>query len=306
MKIEIILYPILLAIPGIAWLVFQFISYQKSEKSKWLWWQLSKLALSVVIIFSVSGWASFRGFMALLGAGDFKIWITGLLLAYVAVSFLLGQWIKSTRLGNISVSITLSAAVAYFSFINPLLIVQPLADKNIVIAQYWMGYFYETGTGGATEKREEIARIWYSKAGQQGHINAAHAAIRLLPLKNYDRITLLKLLVANEPDGGKYYDLWQSTFFMPYSSGAEQENDANKWLSLAAEYGNRDAILHIMNKKYSLERSCRLSPKSYDALPEFERWVNASNSRLSQKRTKIQAYRCFQNKDFVNSVILMS
>ncbi len=31
-----------------------------------------------------------------------------------------------------------------------------------------------------------------------------------------------------------------------------------------------------------------------------------SNSRLSQKRTKIQAYRCFQNKDFVNSVILMS
>ena len=30
-----------------------------------------------------------------------------------------------------------------------------------------------------------------------------------------------------------------------------------------------------MNKKYSLESSCRLSPKSYEALPEFEKWVSA-------------------------------
>ncbi len=275
MNIEIILYPTLLAIPGIIWLVFQFIKSQETETKKWLWWQLSKLILSAVIILSVSGWAIFRGFMALLGMGDFVIWIAILFFIYVATSFLLGRWIKSTRLGNISASITFAVIVAYFGLINPILIVKPLADENIATAQYWMGYFHETGTGGTTGKNEKAAREWYSKAGKQGHINAAHAAIRLLPLKNYDRIALLKLLAANEPDGGKYYDLWQSTSFMPYSSKFEQESDADKWLTLAAEYGHRDAILHAMNKKYSLESSCRLSPKSYEALPEFEKWVSA-------------------------------
>jgi len=81
--------------------------------------------------------------------------------------------------------------VAYFGLINPILIVKPLADENIAAAQYWMGYFHETGTGGTTGKNEKSAREWYSKAGKQGHMNAAHAAIRLLPLKNYDRIALL-------------------------------------------------------------------------------------------------------------------
>ncbi|NOY71829.1 MAG: hypothetical protein GXP14_05540 [Gammaproteobacteria bacterium] len=231
--------------------------------------------LSILIIFSVSVWAIFRGFMALLGMGDFRIWIAILFFIYVATSFLLGQWIKSTRLGNVSASIAFAVVIAYFSLINPVLIVKPLADENIAIAQYWMGYFHETGTGGTTGKNEKFAREWYSKAGKQGHINAAHAAIKLLPLKNYDRIALLKLLAANKPDGGKYYDLWQSTSFMPYSSKLEQESDADKWLTLAAEYGHRDAILHSMNKKYSLESSCRLSPKSYEALPEFEKWVSA-------------------------------
>ncbi len=296
MNIEIILYPTLLSIPGVIWFVFQFIKSQKAETKKWLWWQLSKLILSVVIIFSVSGWAAFRVFIALLGAGDFGIWLTILFLIYGATSFLLGQWIKSTRLGHVSASIAFAAVIAYFGLINPILIVKPLADENITAAQYWMGYFHETGTGGTTGKNEKAAREWYSKAGEKGHINAAHAAIRLLPLKNYDRITLLKLLAANEPDGRKYYDLWQSTSFMPYSSKLEQENDANKWLTLAAGYGHRDAILHSMNKKYSLESSCRLSPKSYEALPEFEKWVSAYEKTRGESNFDEKELQFFKKK----------
>jgi len=291
MKFEIIMYPALLSIPGIIWLVFQFRTHPETEIKKWLWWPLLKLVLSIVILIAVSTWVVARGILALFGMGDIGIWSIILLSTYVTASFLLGQWIKSTRLGNISVSIVFAAVVIYFGFMNPVLIVKPLADKNIATAQYWMGYFYETGIGGVIGKHKQTAWKWYSKAGKQGHINAAYAAVRLLPSKNHDRVALLKLLAASEPDGEIYYDLWQSTFFMPYSSKLEQENDADKWLTLAAEYGHRDAILNAMNKKYSLENSCRLSPRSYEALPKFEQWVNAyEQARQSNSDEKELAF----------------
>lgn len=278
MNIEIILYPLLLAAPGIVWLVIQFRSYHAVAGKERPCWQWFKLILSIVLIMAVSGMGGYLVVGSMMGPSQDgfqeRILISSIS-AYLATSYLMGRWIKSTRLGNYSVSIAFAATVIYFVFINPVLIVKPLADTNIANAQYLMGYFYETGTGGVRVKHEGTAGIWYGKAAKHGGMRATRAAVRLLPAKHYDRVALLKVLAAHEPDGEIYNALWESTFFMPYSSEIEREQEAEKWLLQAAEYGHRDAILRVMSKYYSLEVSCRLSPKSDAALPEFEKWVRA-------------------------------
>ena len=278
MKIEFILYPTWVAVPGIVWLVYQFSKHQQTNTKKWLWWQLSKLVISVVIILAFSAWASFLVFGTMLGTTsklEFIKLLATQITIYLVASFLLGQWIMSTRLGNIFVSVTSSAVAIYFVFINPVLIVKPLAESNFATAQYLMGHFYETGSGGVSSQSEQVASQWYARAGKQGHISAARTAVKLLPPKNPDRIVLLKLLASHEPNGKTYYELWQSRSFIEYAPDLEREKEAEQWLMLAAEYGHRDAILGAMSNKYSLESSCRLSPKSYAALPEFEKWVAA-------------------------------
>lgn len=292
MNAEVFVYPTLVAIPGIAWFFVQFKKHKGTESKRHQRWQLFKLIVSIVAIIVVAGLASFLVFASMLGHGAkssdaLKLMGSGILMYAVSV-FLLGQWIQSTRLGNTAASIAFASGVFYLTVMNPIVLVEPLAAINITTAQYLVGYFYETGIGGAPKSRQTAWR-WYSRAGKLGNMKAARSAVRLLPPKNYDRVALLKILAANEPDGEIYYDLWQSTFSMPYSSELERKQDAEKWLNLATEYGHRDAIRRSMRDKYSLERSCRLSPKAYEALSQFEKWVSAyENNRGKEKFSEKQ------------------
>lgn len=276
MNFEILIYPLVAAIPGIVWFFIQFKKHQETEIKDGNKWQIIKLILSIVVMIAVAGLASFMIVASMLGhgaqTGEVLKLFGGAVLMYVATIFLLGQWILSTRLGNVSIAIVFGSGFFYLVVLNPVLFVRPLAEKNIVTAQYVLGYFFEAGIGGVP-KSKQYAGQWYSKAGLQGHISAARAYVSLFPSSG--NTALLKILAADDPDGDIYYALYMSTFKSRHLPETELKKDRDKWLNLAADYGHRDAILKVMNKHYSLESSCRLSPQSYEALPKFEKWLSA-------------------------------
>ena len=51
------------------------------------------------------------------------------------------------------------------------------AEQGYFVAQYAMGYFYESGTG--FEKDLEKAKYWYNKAADQGYYQAIEALRKL-------------------------------------------------------------------------------------------------------------------------------
>lgn len=111
------------------------------------------------------------------------------------------------------------------------------ANKNIVEAQYQLGYFYEYGLCGVKEDKNK-SFSWYSKAAEQGHAEAQSKVAHWY----YDKKDYSQSLAWYRKSAEQGNMNAQSYLGMHYKYGDGVSKDYNKaisWYKKAAEQGDR-------------------------------------------------------------------